>query len=59
MDPYWRWSHQPLHHFIVLLRPAPPPLATQSNRAIVSIERKPSVPVAEKISQRTSEGPNP
>ena len=35
----------------ILLRPASPPLATQTNRAIVPLERKPSVPVAEKISE--------
>jgi len=35
----------------VLLRPASPPLATLPNRAIVPMERKPPVPVAEKISQ--------
>ena len=35
----------------ILLRPASPPLATQTNRAIVPMERKPSVPVAEKISE--------
>ena len=36
---------------LILLRPAPPPLATQTHRAIVPMERKPSVPVAEKISE--------
>ena len=39
---------------LVLLKPAPPPLATQSNRAIVFIEKKPSVPVVEKISEESS-----
>ena len=34
----------------VFLRPASSPLATQTNEAIVRIERKPSIPVAEKIS---------
>ena len=36
---------------LILLRPAPPPLATQTNRAIVPMERKPFGPVAEKISE--------
>jgi Flp pilus assembly protein TadD len=36
---------------LILLRPASSPLATQTNRAMVPMERKPSVPVAEKISQ--------
>ena len=35
----------------ILLRPASPPLATQTNRAIVPMERKPFGPVAEKISE--------
>ena len=35
----------------ILLRPASSPLATQTNRAMVPMERKPSMPVAEKISQ--------
>jgi Flp pilus assembly protein TadD len=35
----------------VLLRPASPPLATQPNRAIVLMETKPSVLLAEEISQ--------
>jgi len=35
----------------ILLRPASPPLATQTNRAIVPMEGKPSTPVAEKISE--------
>jgi Tfp pilus assembly protein PilF len=34
----------------VFLRPASSPLATQTNRAIVPVEREPSVSVAEKIS---------
>jgi Flp pilus assembly protein TadD len=34
----------------ILLRPAPPPLATQTHRAIILMEGKPSTPVAEKIS---------
>jgi tetratricopeptide (TPR) repeat protein len=38
----------------VLLRPSSPPLATQTNRAMVPMERKPSVPVAEKISPEPS-----
>ena len=36
---------------LILLRPASSPLATQTNRAMVPMERKPSVPVAEKIFQ--------
>ena len=36
---------------LILLRPASSPLATQTNRAMVPMEMKPSVPVAEKISQ--------
>jgi Tfp pilus assembly protein PilF len=36
---------------LVLLKPVSPPLATQTNRAIVVMEKKPSVPVAEKISE--------
>lgn len=35
----------------ILLRPASPPLATQTNRAIVPMEGKPSTPVAEKTSE--------
>ena len=38
----------------VLLKPASPPLATQSHRAIVPMERRPSVPVGEKISPEPS-----
>jgi hypothetical protein len=38
----------------VLLKPAPPPLATQTHRAIVPLERKLSVPVVEKISPEPS-----
>jgi Flp pilus assembly protein TadD len=34
---------------LVLLRPASSPLATQANRAIVPVEREPSVSVAEKM----------
>jgi len=34
----------------ILLRPASPPLATQTNRAIIPMEGKPSTPVAEKTS---------
>jgi Flp pilus assembly protein TadD len=36
---------------LILLRPASSPLATQTNRAIVPMERKPFGPVAEKISE--------
>ena len=36
---------------LILLRPVPPPLATQTNRAIIPMEGKPSTPVAEKISE--------
>jgi len=38
----------------VLLRPASPPLATQSNRVIIPMEKKTSVQVAEKISPEPS-----
>jgi tetratricopeptide (TPR) repeat protein len=34
----------------ILIKPASPPLATQSNQTMVLMERKPSVPVLEKIS---------
>jgi Tfp pilus assembly protein PilF len=34
----------------IFLKPASPPLAIQTNRVMVSMERKPSVPVEEKIS---------
>jgi len=33
----------------ILTKPGPPPLATQSNQSLVLMERKPSVPVVEKI----------
>jgi tetratricopeptide (TPR) repeat protein len=36
---------------IVFLKPASSPMAIQTNRAMGSMERKPSVPVAEKISE--------
>ena len=39
----------------VFLRPASSPLATQTNRALIPIERTPSVPVAEKISTEPPE----
>jgi len=39
---------------LILLRPASPPLATQSTRATVVMEKKPSGPVAEKISEESS-----
>jgi Flp pilus assembly protein TadD len=38
----------------VLLRPSSPPLATQSNRVIIPMEKKTSVQVAEKISSELS-----
>ena len=38
----------------ILLRPASPPLATQTNRAIIPMEGKPSTPVAEKTSPEPS-----
>jgi superkiller protein 3 len=38
----------------VLLRPSSPPLATQSNRVIIPMEKKTSVQVAEKISPEPS-----
>ena len=38
----------------VLLRPSSPPLATQSNRVIIPMEKKTSVQVAEKISLEPS-----
>jgi len=38
----------------VLLRPSSPPLATQSNRAIIPMEKKTSVQVTEKISPEPS-----
>jgi Tfp pilus assembly protein PilF len=38
----------------ILTKPGPPPLATQSNQTMVLMERKPSVPVVEKISKEPS-----
>src|SRR4030042_5380453 len=50
----WVLSGAGLHSLCILLfvflKPASPPLAIQTNRVMVSMERKPSVPVEEKIS---------